>query len=618
MLLTLRNILVQFTAKPVLNHINLIIDDNERVCLVGRNGAGKSTLMKVISGLITPDDGEIEHRDGLKIAQLPQDVPNNIIGSVYSVVAEGLGEIGTQLLAFEKDANPDLQHQLEDNGGWAKKVQLDSMLSRMELNPQARFENLSGGQKRRVLLARALVNEPDLLLLDEPTNHLDIAGVQWLENFLLGTTCTLVFITHDRAFLDRIATRIVEVDRGQLHNWPGSYSDFRRRKQDALNAEQKANREFDKKLAEEEAWIRRGVKARTKRNEGRVRALKELRKEAEGRQKYHQRTALKAQFGEASSKRVLEARKLNVSINEQPILKDFDFKLKRGTVLGVMGPNGCGKTTLLKTLLGDHAPDSGRLLYGENLEIAYFDQTRSQLDLDKTAAWNVADGSDKVRFDGRDLHVLGYLKAFLFTPERAQTPVKVLSGGERNRLLLARLFAQPSNVLVLDEPTNDLDVETLELLEGLVLDYPGTVILVSHDRAFVNNVIDGLFTYYPTRGFEHTIGNYDDFLRQTKTDTTTTQARKKTAAKPAPKKASAKLSYKDQRELEQLPATIEQLEQTLEALHAEMTAPDFYKQDADTLKNAQEALTDTEAALENAFARWDALENQQLETQQNN
>jgi ATP-binding cassette subfamily F protein uup len=621
MLITLRDLTVQYTREPVLDRVNLTVDEGERLCLVGRNGAGKSTLLRLLAGSLEPDGGEIERRDGLRVAQLPQDVPPDITGSVYSVVAAGLGERGRLLddyhAAVAGHAAPErleaLQHALEVAGAWTAGVEVDALLTRMALPTEARFEQLSGGLKRRVLLARALVGQPDLLLLDEPTNHLDIAGVTWLEDFLLGATFALVFISHDRAFLDRIATRIVEVDRGALHNWPGRYADFRRRKADALAAEQAANREFDKKLAEEEAWIRRGVKARTTRNMGRVRALDELREQAAGRRKYQQRAAIRAQFGEQSSKRVLEAKNVSAHIANTTVLRDFNFKLQRGQVLGVMGPNGCGKTTLLQVLLGQRAPDSGTLVHGENLQIAYFDQNREQLDLEREAAWNVAEGADRIDFDGHSLHVLGYLKAFLFTPERARTATRLLSGGERNRLLLARLFAKPSNVLVLDEPTNDLDVETLELLENLILDYPGTVILVSHDRAFVNEVVDGLLVHEGARGFRHYVGDYDDWRRQARTEAPADRPAAKPSAKPsrpvaAPSVPAGGLSPAEQRELKRLPQDIEKIEGRIEALHQQMAAPEFYQQPVDTQRSAQQALAQQEAALEQAFERWQALE----------
>ncbi|MGK2942946.1 MAG: ATP-binding cassette domain-containing protein [Immundisolibacter sp.] len=623
MLITLRAATVHYSHDPVLERVNLVVDEGERVCLVGRNGAGKSTLLKLLAGTLTPDEGEVERRDGLRVAQLPQDVPRDITGSVYSVVSSGLGTRG-QLLddyhaALEAGADgahlESLQQALEEAGAWTTRVEVEALLTRMHLPADAQFAQLSGGFKRRVLLARALIGQPDLLLLDEPTNHLDIAGVTWLEDFLLGASLALVFISHDRVFLDRIATRIVEVDRGALYNWPGRYADFRRRKTEALASEQAADKEFDKKLAEEEAWLRQGVKARGTRNMGRVRALEDLREQAASRRKYQQRAAIKAQFGEQSSKRVLEAQQVGAHIADTTVLRDFTFMLQRGQVLGVMGPNGCGKTTLLQVLLGQRAPDSGTLIRTENLQIAYFDQNREQLDLERNAAWNVAEGAERIDFDGQALHVLGYLKAFLFTPDRARTAVKLLSGGERNRLLLARLFAKPSNVLVLDEPTNDLDVETLELLENLVLDYPGTVILVSHDRAFVNEVVDGLLVHEGELGFRHYVGDYDDWLRQRRIETPPARSAAKTPAparvQPQVKQAMPGLSATDQRELKRLPQDIEKLEASIAKIHETMAGADFYQQPVDLQRAAQQNLAQMEEDLALAFRRWQDLESRQ-------
>jgi len=616
MLITLRSVTVQYSHEPVLERVDLVVEDGDRVCLIGRNGAGKSTLLKVLAGELSPDTGEVERRDGLRVAQLPQDVPRTVAGSVYSVVSAGLGPRG-QLLdeyhaALEAGADQErldsLQHALEAAGAWTARVEVDALLTRMGLPAQAEFTTLSGGMKRRVLLARALVGQPDLLLLDEPTNHLDLAGVTWLEEFLLGTPLALVFISHDRAFLDRIATRIVEVDRGALHNWPGRYADYRRRKAEALAAESAANKDFDKKLAQEEAWLRQGVKARGTRNMGRVRALDDLREQAAERRKYQQRAQITAQFGEQSSKRVLEARQVNARIAGTTVLREFSFKLQRGQVLGIIGPNGCGKTTLLQVLLGQRAPDSGTLLHGENLQVAYFDQNREQLDLERDAVWNVADGAERIDFDGSSLHVLGYLKAFLFTPDRARTAVKLLSGGERNRLLLARLFAKPSNVLVLDEPTNDLDVETLELLENLILDYPGTVLLVSHDRAFLNEVVDGLLVHEGERGFRHYVGDYDDWLRQRPVEAVPARSAPRAPAPPRAKPAAAGLTPAEQRELKRLPQDIEKIEGRIAALHQQMADAAFYQQPIDIQRAAQHQLSEQEAALEHAFGRWHELE----------
>lgn len=615
MLLSLRDVSLAYSDKPLLNEINFQVDAGERVCLVGRNGAGKSSLMKIIAGDTEADAGVRVLQDQLRVARLVQDVPHDIHGTVYDVVTAGLGDIGQLINQYEQaaatgqpaDVLLPLQQKIEAKRGWDAKRQVDEVLSRMELDGMGLFENLSGGLKRRVLLAQALASDPQLLLLDEPTNHLDIEAVQWLETFIRNGQFAVVFVTHDRAFLDAIATRIVEVDRGQLHNFPGRYSEYRERKIEMLEVERKQKAEFDKGLAEEEAWVRRGVKARTKRNVGRVRRLEGLRDEASNHQKYQARASIKAQIAENTGKRVIEAQNVSYSVGDRQLVKDFSLKIIRGQKIGLMGPNGCGKTTLLRLLLNELQPDSGTIIEGTNLQVGYFDQTRKALRLDKTAAWNIAEGYEKIDFNGSSVHVLGYLKSFLFTPDRAQSLVEVLSGGERNRVLLARLFAHPANVLVMDEPTNDLDVETLELLEDLVDDFPGTVLLVSHDREFVNNVVDGLITYDGDGKFDYFFGNYDDWLRQRKQDQKAAKAKAKAAA-AAPKKKTVKLSYKFQHELEQLPKKIEQLETDINAMTAAMATPEFFKQGADSIAAEQDKMTALQTELETAFARWEELE----------
>lgn len=618
MLINLKDIHLAYTADPVFDNAQFSIKEGERLCLVGRNGAGKSTLMKLLAGVIKPDSGQVETRPGIKVSRLMQDVPQDISGSIYQVVADGLAEKGQRLVEYQQCAEADnvdmdelhkRQQALEAVDGWSLKTQIDTVLSKMQLDPKAEFSELSGGNKRRVLLAQALVSDPDLLLLDEPTNHLDIEAVRWLEGYLNQASFALVFITHDRAFLKNVASQIIEVDRGQVFHWPGDYAEYRQRKAEAIDVEQTQNREFDKKLAEEEAWVRRGVKARTKRNMGRVRSLEGMRDEFDGRRDYHQRARLRVQMGEQSGKRVFEAKNLSLAFDQQVILQDFNMKLLRGTKLGVIGPNGCGKSTLIKVLLGQIQADSGTIIEGTNLQVAYFDQYRNQLDEERTAVDNVADGHDKIELNGASRHVLGYLRDFLFTPERALTQVKVLSGGERNRLLLARLFSKPANVLILDEPTNDLDVETLELLEQLIKDYPGTVILVSHDREFVNNVVSGLLVSEGQGAFNYYLGNYDDWLRQrpkAAIEKAKPAAKAKTDTKPKAK--SVKLSYKDQRELDQLPAVIEKLEGELETLQNEMNDPSYYQQDAAIITAKSENMARLNNELENHFERWEALE----------
>lgn len=620
MLITLRNISLRFSAEPVLDGITLTIDPGERIALVGRNGAGKSTLLRLIAGRMPADAGDREHSKTLRIAWLDQDTPPDLDGRVYDLVTRGLGPAGRLLLAYaqavHEGSSParlvELQQTLEAGGAWHKKAQVQALLSRMGLDPEARFATLSGGLKRQVMLAEALVGEPDLLLLDEPTNHLDIAGITWLERRLLALPCALVLISHDRTFLDRVATRIIEVDRGKLQAWPGSYAEYHRCKLAALRAEDQVRHEFDKKLAEEELWLHQGVKARTKRNMGRVRALEAMREEAAARRKYQRRARLRAQFGEESSRRVIEAHRLNAAIDGKTILRDFTHKIRRGDVIGVMGPNSCGKTTLLQVLLGEYPPQSGTLKYGENLQIAYFDQNRLQLNLDHDAAWNVADGAEHIDFEGKSLHVLGYLKAFLFSPDRARTRTRLLSGGERNCLLLARLFAKPSNVLILDEPTNDLDIETLELLETLILDYPGTVILVSHDRTFVDHVVDGILVHEADRGFRYYVGNYTDWFRQHKTsERVATTPRRAGATSPGRRKltSSKKPSYKDQRELEALPEHIQILESKIAIVQRQLSDPEFFRTaNGGRICNTREHLQALEEEHRLAFARWEALE----------
>ncbi len=621
MLLNLRDVLVRFADEPVLDRINLSIHEDERLCLTGRNGAGKSTLLRILAGQIVPDEGEIVRRDNLRIALLDQDIPPDMDGTVYEIVTRGLGAIGHQLLDYERAASTGtdtrellrVQHALETTGAWNRHAEVAALLSRMELDPHACFTTLSGGLQRRVMLARTLVGKPDLLLLDEPTNHLDITGVTWLERIATSFQGALVFITHDRTFLDRVASRIVEIDRGCLHQFPGDFARYRQQKAEQLAQERQSNREFDKRLAEEEDWIRRGVKARTTRNMGRVRALDDLREQAATRRKYQRRVRMRTQAGNPSSRRVIELHHVNANIGGKTLLKDFTHKIRRGDAIGVMGPNGSGKTSLLRLLLGEIAPESGTLKYGENLDIAYFDQTRRQLELDRSAAWNVADGADHIAFDGKNLHVLGYLKAFLFTPQRARTPTRLLSGGERNRLLLARLLAKPSNVLVLDEPTNDLDIETLELLEDLLNDYPGTIILVSHDRTFLDNAVDGLLINEGETGFHYYTGGYRDWLRQRNTTQTNHSKTNKGAPQKTPNKtpgkyAPGKLSYKLQRELDTLPQRIEDTETALKALQQIMGRPEFFRQDGAAIKNARQRLVTLEHDLERLFERWETLE----------
>ena len=623
--LRLRSISVSFGGPAILENIDLSIEAGERVCLLGRNGMGKSTLLKVIAGDVVPDNGEIERRQGLVIAKLDQQVNIGVGGSVFDVVAAGLGESAQLLKAYHRAvhklavehssaAEAELartQHAVDAAGAWQLNQQVEAVLSRMKLDGEAQVATLSGGQKRRVLLARALVQQPGLLLLDEPTNHLDISAIAWLEEQLLAYRGALLFITHDRAFLRRLATRIVDLDRGELKSYPGDYATFLRRKDEFLRAEAEANARFDKKLAQEEAWIRQGIKARRTRNEGRVRALQKMRHERRQRRELLGKASMQIAEADRSGKLVVEATGVGFDYNEKPLLDDFSTTILRGDRIGIIGPNGAGKTTLLHILLGEMQPHRGAIRPGTNLAVAYFDQMKAQLDEDASVIDNVSHGRERIEVNGKSTHVIGYLQEFLFSPERARSPVKSLSGGERSRLLLARLFSQPANVLVLDEPTNDLDIETLELLEELLLTFGGTVLLVSHDREFLNNVVTSTLVFEGEGRIAEFVGGYDDWIRQRTTDPFGEVAPKKeTASKTRmekPKKA-AKLSYKDQRELEALPEQIESLENRIEQLTAEMSRPEFFQQDRDVIVQQQQALESANADLELCFRRWEELE----------
>jgi len=623
-LISLRNLQVSFGGPPLLDGVNLTLESGQRVCLIGRNGAGKSTLMKVISGETVAEEGERILDPGVRIARLAQEVPEGIDGRVLDLVADGLGEVGALVKEYHRlsvgmqgaadsqllRALERVQHELEAADGWSLEQRVETVISRLSLPGDAQFSQLSGGLKRRVLLARALVTEPDLLLLDEPTNHLDIDSIAWLEEFLLGYRGGLLFVTHDRVFLQRLATRILELDRGRLTDWPGDYQNYLRRKEETLNAETKEQERFDRKLAQEEVWIRQGIKARRTRNEGRVRALKALREERRLRREQPGQVNLQLQAAEASGKLVVRARDVAYSWDGEPIVRGFSTTILRGDRVGLIGPNGVGKTTLLNLLLGRLQPDSGRVELGARLQVAYFDQMRAQLDEEKSVQDNVADGSDRVQINARSRHIIGYLQDFLFSPERARTPVKALSGGERNRLLLARLFARPANVLVMDEPTNDLDVETLELLEDLLLDYAGTLLLVSHDRAFLNNVVTSCLVFEGAGRVREYVGDYDDWLRQRPTPPVPDKPDKpKTPARAAPPgKPAARLSYKEQRELEGLPARIEMLETEQERLQAAMADPAFYQREPGEIADAKARLERLSDELGQLYERWEALE----------
>ena len=599
-LLHLRNIQLENGDNRLFDGVDLQIEAGERLCLVGRNGAGKSTLMKLLTHEVQADDGELVHSPDLKIARLQQDVPHGSQARVFDIVAEGLTS-------------------LHPEDAWQVQWKVETVLSRLALDAETPFDSLSGGWKRRALLARALVSEPDLLLLDEPTNHLDIPAIEWLEEFLLGFKGTLLFVSHDRTFVQKLATRIIELDRGKLSSWQGTFQQYQERKQAALDAEAQQAALFDKRLADEEVWIRQGVKARRTRNEGRVRRLEAMREEF--KQRRNLQGKVKAEIGQAdaSGKLVIEAKQLHYAWQTQQLIQDFSTTILRGDKIGIIGANGVGKTTLIKLLLGQLTPNNGTVTLGTRLQVAYFDQHRAQFDNEKNLRDNLAPNMDFLEINGQKKHVISYLQDFLFTPLQIQKPVKVLSGGERNRLLLARLFAQPSNLLVLDEPTNDLDAETLELLEELLIDYPGTLLLISHDRSFLNSVVTRSIVFENDSIGEYA-GGYDDWLIQRPAPVTpkaNPKAEKPTEKPQDPVKPTAKakkLSYKEQRELEQLPTHLERLEQAMTQLQALMGTAEFYQQGSAAITAKQAELQALESELEQAFARWEYLEQLQAGT----
>ena len=625
--ITLRDVQLAFGGPALLDGANFNLERGERVCLIGRNGEGKSTLLKLIEGSLLPDAGEVSIQNGITIAMLAQDVPMDS-GKVADIVADGAGEAATVLKAYHEasdacvlgdmdacDRMGNLQHKLDQLDGWALENKVNAILSKMGLDPNADLADLSGGRKRRVLFARARLTQPDVLLLDEPTNHLDVESIEWLEKFLLDqNNLTLLFISHDRAFVDSIATRIVELDRGVLRSYEGNYSRYLDLKAQQLDAEEKQNALFDKKLAEEEAWIRQGIKARRTRNEGRVRALKALREESKARRFQQGKVNMAAQEANRSGKLVFDIEHLQVAFgNQAPIIKDFSTLVLRGDRIGLVGDNGVGKTTLIKAILGE-IEHGGSVKTGTQLEIAYFDQLRNVLDLEKSVKDNVSEGSDFVDVNGQRRHIYSYLQDFLFSPERARTPVKALSGGERNRILLAKLLLKPSNLIVMDEPTNDLDMVTLELLEEMLSDYKGTLLLISHDRAFMDNVVTSTWVFDGKGNIDEYIGGYQDYLQQRPDQTVVDQKSdvKKAVAKAeaaAPTAKKVKLSYKDQRALEQLPGEIEALEQEQTELAEKLADGSWFVTDADAATKASQRLAEIDEELLEKLQRWDELEN---------
>ena len=621
---TLDHVSMAYGHLPLLADASLQVEPRERVCVIGRNGTGKSTLLQIISGDLPPEGGSVWRQPGLRIGRLAQDVPLSDPRPVFDIVSEGLGDLGDLVAAYHHAAVQvaegmasgaletlgRLQHELEERDGWRLEQRVEMVLARLALPADASVQTLSGGWRRRVLLARALVGQPDLLLLDEPTNHLDIETMTWLETLLVDYPGAVVFVTHDRVFLQRVATRIIELDRGRLTSWPGDYATFVTKKEEWLANEAVQNEKFDKRLAEEEAWLRQGIKARRTRNEGRVRALVAMRAERADRRARIGAVRLQVDMAERSGQVVFDADHVTKGFGGAPVVRDASVRVMRGDRIGLIGPNGSGKTTLLRLLIGDLAPDAGDVRRGAGVQIAHYDQQREQLDPDRTVFDTIGDGNDMVIVNGQPQHVHGYLKQFLFPPERASSPVRALSGGERNRLLLARLFARPANVLVLDEPTNDLDIETLELLEALLIDWPGTLLLVSHDRAFIDNVVTSTVVFEGGGRVKEYVGGYEDWLRQRPVPQPAIEAPVRTIETTPPREATGakKLTYREQQELKDLPARIEALEVEQQALNARVAGADFYKESGEAIKEALARVASLQEQLLLAYARWDELE----------
>ena len=625
-LISLQEISLALGGPLLFDQMSLQIEDGERIALLGRNGVGKTTLMKVMAGQIGLNSGNIVYQKNIQVTHLPQEVPVDLTGNAFDIVLSGLGEQAKIVSDYhhilhqlESEQSPpllkqldELQHQMDQNNCWEIDRQVEQVISHMKVDPEGQFEEMSGGQKRRVLLAKALVLKPEVLLLDEPTNHLDIDSINWLEDFLKNYQGTIFFVTHDRMFMSKLATKIVELDRGKLFSWPCDYNTFMERKQAALDVEANQRKEFDKKLSLEETWIRKGIKARRTRNEGRVRTLEKMRDEKKSQRQQIGQARMTAQSSDRSGQRVIKVDHLKFSYDDQCLIRDFSTQIMRGDKIGLIGPNGSGKTTLLNILLGKLNPQNGELQMGTNLQVTYFDQLREQLDENKTVKENICDSGDTININGRSRHIMGYLQDFLFSPERAKTPVKVLSGGERNRLLLARLFTKPSNLLVMDEPTNDLDVETLELLEELLIEYNGTLLLVSHDRAFLNNVVTSTIVLSGNGEVDEYVGGYDDWLQQKQNNIKEFTPLKSAESKqPRPDKSNDKkqLSYNDKRELSSLPAQIEKLETEQNKIFDIMAQSDFFQRDSNEINQIKTKLESIEDELLKVYERWEYLEN---------
>ena len=626
-LLRFDDICLDFGELTILRNARFAIDSGERVCLIGRNGAGKSTTFKLITGELEADRGKIARGANLVVSELSQALPEAMDQNVHDVVRSGLAEIQQLLDEYRRRSSLELDREglqelealhstIDAHDGWHLDQRVEETMTDLDLPAEKKMHELSGGWRRRVALARALVQKPDLLLLDEPTNHLDIATIKWLEDRVYSYPGAVLFITHDRAFLQRLASRILEIDRGALTSWPGDYDNFLIQKEKVLEDEAAANARFDKKLAGEEEWIRQGIKARRTRNEGRARALQKMRADRAERVAQDDRARIHIEESEQSGRKVIRARNVSYGYGDQPLIENFSLQIMRGDRIGLIGNNGVGKTTLLRLLLGQLEPQTGTLKHGTNIEVGYFDQLRESLDPEKSVAYNVGEGRTYIKLNGKDRHIVGYLKGFLFSPKRSTTPVKALSGGERNRVILAKLFTQPANLLVLDEPTNDLDIETLEVLEQKLTEFGGTLIVVSHDRQFLDNVVTSTIVFEANRRIQEYVGGYSDWLRQghalAETDSPfAASERKQIAAERRRQRKPTKLSYKDQRELDQLPAELEQLEARIDALQQEISEPDFYAQDHARVQSRLGELADAQARLESRIDRWSELESLQ-------